>query len=225
MNPQGQPDPTTEYAQLKAAVMGAQQAGGASPLGNFPELEKLYGNVNPQAQKSQQVAGNVYNAQVDEANAKKARETQNAMLDASKYSRVPAADGGWNFIAPNGQLISANDYSRITGQSLDKVLSNSQNPIDQGFADDYNNLQDFLSAIRNKDTAKVNATIADNPELDKYKNDLPGLIQTFKEHYPTVFGGNKSGNQPVNSTYIPNAGVAASNHPELVNTGLSEIGG
>lgn len=211
MNPTGMPDPTTQYAQLKSAVLGAQQAGGASPLGNFPELQKLYGDLGSLEPKSQAVAGDVYNTQVQVANQKAAeaaaRAAQNDMLDPSKYKQVPISDGGYKFLAPNGQEISANDYSRITGKSLDNILTDSQNPIDMGFKNDYKNLQDFLSAVQNKDTAQVDATIKAQPELDKYRNDLQGLIQRFKDHYPTVFGGTQNGNQAVNSTYIPNASV------------------
>ena len=126
MNPQGMPDPTTEYAQLKSAVLGAQQAGGASPLGNFPELQKLYGDLGSLEPKSQQVAGSAYNAQVQAENAEriaaqKIKEQQD-MLDASKYQKVPLSDGGYAFLAPNGQKISASEYAHITGKSEADVL-------------------------------------------------------------------------------------------------------
>lgn len=224
MNPAGQPDPTTQYAQLKSAVLGAQQAGGASPLGNFPELSKLYGDLSDLQPKAQAVQGAAYNAQVEDANAKaaaaRAASAQNAMLDPSKYQRVPAGDGGWNFIAPNGQQISANDYSRITGKSLDEVLKNSQNPIDTSFQEDYKNLNDYIknkiasAQDPNSDAAKQVAAIEQKVK-DSYGIDLKGaqisdVMNAFQQAYPTVFGGNKTG-VPAGQTFIPTSQYGQAN--------------
>lgn len=209
-----------QYAALKSAVQGSTQLGSpTSPLGNFPELAKLYSSSfqlplsnAATAVQSNNTALTVKNQQDQQAAAQK---QQQDMLDPSKYQRIPAQDGGWNFIAPNGQSISAYDYARVTGKSLTDVLANSSNPIDSGFTQDYNNLQKLLNDVRasgndTKAKAAVANAIAAQPALKKYQNDIPGLIQAFQQHYPTVFGGNVSGNQPVNKTFVPQENTKAS---------------
>lgn len=197
---------------LKQAVLGAQQIGTpTSPLGNFPELAKLYQSSFQLPQSQAAVKGEANNADVTIANQKAAAKAESDLQDSSKYQRLPKSDGGYSFVDPTGKEISAYDYARATGKSLDKTVENSQNPIDIGFAQDYKNLQNFINHVVNNDQEKIQATIKANPALNKFKDDLPGLINQFKQHYPTVFGGSGSGNQPVNSTYIPNAGAAANN--------------
>lgn len=222
MNPAGQPDPATQYGQLKSAIMGAQQAGGASPLGNFPELNKLYTDTYPIQQQSQQVAGSAYNAQVEDANQKAAAAAslanQKAMLDPSKYQQVPLSDGGYKFLAPNGQEISAAQFSQITGQSPDKVLSQSQNPIDIGFVNDYKNLQSYINSklnSKNDDTAaqnaqQIEAIVKKTQGVDLSKMNIQDVIDRFKQAYPTVFGGNQPGVQ-AGQTFIPPTSTTAGN--------------
>lgn len=195
-------------ANLKAAVLGGQQAGGAgpSPLGNFPEIAKMYA-VNPQVavSSSQNQAGGYQDA-VTIANQKAAQQAEQArlaaMADPNKYQQVPKKDGGYSFLDPMGKEISAYDYSRITGKDLGNILQSSQNPIDVGFNNDWKNLQDFMSALVSKDTKTVNAAIKAAPALKQYENDLPGLIKKFQQEYPTVFGYHQAG-VPVGQTFIP----------------------
>lgn len=223
------PDPTQapadRYAQLVGAIQGAQQAGGSSPLGSFPELDRLYQATAGLPESSQRVAGDAYNAGVQVVNAEAAAKAEEKrrqdMNDPSKYQQVPKDDGGYAFLDPSGKEISAFEYARITQQDPAKVLADSQNPIDMGFVQDYNNLQDFMNALRGGDTESVDAALKENPELGNYKNDLPGLIEKFKQHYPTVFGRTGDGNQPVNRTYVPTLKVAkAKNEFNLGDEGL-----
>ena len=238
MNPQGMPDPATQYAQLKSAVLGAQQAGGASPLGNFPELQQLYGNAASLDAKSQPVAGQAYNAQVEAANAQAAAkaeaqaklQAEKDMLDPSKYQKIPLSDGGFKFMAPNGQEMSANDYSKITGQSLDKILGESKNPIDIGFQQDYKNLNDYINnklasaKDPNSDAAKRAKAVEDKVQqdygIDLHKAQISDVLSAFQAAYPTVFGGTNRGVE-TGSTFIPNSDFANAN----MNAGFGGIGG
>lgn len=210
------PQPTTDpvsiqqdaYTQLKNAVIGSGLTSPETTAYFAPEK-------NLAASTLANAAGN-YNTGVTDANQKAAEKAaleaaaqkQKDLADPSKYQQLPKPDGGYVFLDPTGKEISAFDYSRVTGQDPSKVLSQSQNPIDQGFVNDYTNLQDFMTAIRNNDTTSVDAAIKANPQLENYRQDLPGLIDKFKQHYPTVFGGTQNGNQSVNSSYIPNQKVA-----------------
>lgn len=198
--------------ELKSAVLGAQQQGTpASPLGSFPELAKLYQSSFQLPQSNAAVQGTANNVSVQLANQNRAAQEASSLNDPSKYQQVPKSDGGYEFIDPSGKGISAFAYARATGKSPDKILSQSQNPIDIGFVQDYKNLQEFINDMVNNDKEKIDIALKANPELGKYKKDIPGLIDRFKQHYPTVFGGNQNGNQPTNSTYIPNTKAAGNN--------------
>lgn len=217
--------PDSQFDQLKSAVQGAQQQGApASPLGNFPELAKLYSSsfqlpgVQAAGNATANLASDVTAEQ--QATAKAQAKSQADKLDPNKYTQVPKADGGYSFLDPSGQEVSAYQYARITGQSLDKVLNQSENPIDQGFVNDYKNLQDYLGAWVNKDQAAIDAAQAENPALKDIKTPQQ-LTELFKQHYPTVFGGTQNGNQPVTSTLVPNSQVAAANNAG----GATPIGG
>jgi hypothetical protein len=174
------------------------------------------------------VQGASYNAQVQDANAQAAAKAaadakvqqEKDMLDPSKYQRVPAQDGGYNFIAPNGQPISANDYSRITGQSLDKVLANSQNPIDTSFQQDYKNLQSYINGKiaskgdPNSAGAKQAKAIEDKVQqqygIDLHKANIQDVMNAFQAAYPTVFGGAGRG-VPTGQTFIPSQAFGKAN--------------
>ena len=211
-------NPADKYTQLKAAVLGAQQAGGISPLGDFPEIQKLYSTEQALAPKQQAVAGDIYNTGVTVANQKAEQEAAlrqklqeiKDMSDPNKYQQVPKKDGGYSFLDPSGKEISAFEYSRITGQSPDKILAQSQNPIDISFVQDYQNLQDFMKAIANNDTETVDAVIDSNNELEKYRDNIPKLMKRFYQAYPTVFGvggfqGAGTAGQKAGTVFVPSA--------------------
>lgn len=206
----------SNFQQLKSAVLGATNIQSpSSPIVQYPELAKMYQSSFqlPQIKAAVGAQSAITNTQVAAAEAAKKAEQQKQqdMLDPNKYQQIPKQDGGYEFIAPNGQSITAQDYARITGKNEAQVLSDSKNPMDQNFVNDYNNLQDFLTALRNNDTAKVDAITQAQPELNNFKDNLPGLIDLFKKHYPTVYGGKDSIPQDVNRAYIPNAQAQQSN--------------
>jgi hypothetical protein len=202
---------------LRAAVLGAQNiAAPASPNAAWasPEIAQAAASS---FQLPQSMAGANAIGQQAEVDVKAQEEAaafeekrKAAMLDPNKYQKLPKEDGGYAFLDPQGNEISAHDYSRVTGQSLDSVLADSENPIDIGFQEDYNNLRDFLSAVQNNDKETVDAIMAENPELNNYKDDIPALIKQFQNHYPTVYGLKQNGNQPVNRTYVPSTKIATS---------------
>lgn len=202
-------DPNAQFAALKSAVQGAQQQGAptSTPLGDFPNIAKLYSSsyqlpdIQHAGAATANLAGDVVAKQ--QADQKAALQAQADKVDPNKYTQVPKADGGYAFLDPSGQEVSAYQYARITGKPLDGILQESQNPIDQAFVQDYKNLQGLLNAVRSGDTTTVDDAISAQPELEKYKNDVQGLTQRFQQAYPTVFGGNQNGNQSVNSTFVP----------------------
>jgi len=148
---------------------------------------------------------------VDEAKkaAAAAEQAKQDLMDPKKYQMIPKSDGGYGFFDPSGNEISAHDYARVLGTTVDKVLANSENPIDIGFKNDYKNLRDYMTAWQNKDTKKIDAIQAAQPALKNIK-DPQELIRRFYQAYPTVygqggFGGAGTAGQKVGTAMIPSA--------------------
>lgn len=193
---------------LRDAVLGAGSIQpSASPLGSFPELSKLY---ESSAQLPQ--AGGAASILVNQASdiVKEREAAAAAKKDKSKYQRIKRPDGGYGFIDPTGQEISAHDYANAIGASPSEVLADSENPIDIGYQQDYKNLQEYISNKLNAkyDPDAAGAAQATEEQIKKaYGVNLskmkPGeLIAKFKEQYPTVYGGKKAG-VPVGNVFIP----------------------
>lgn len=194
---------------LRQATLGASniQTPG-SPLGSFPELSQLYQSSFQLPQSSGAVsalgnqAGEIVRQQEAAKSAAKARKTN--------YQKVKRPDGGFGFYDGDGNEISAYDYANATGKKPSEVLTDSENPIDIGYLQDYRNLQDYMEAKFNskgntKSAAKakqIEATIKKNFGVDVGKMNPSVLIDKFKQAYPTVYGGNKAG-VPVGQTLIP----------------------
>lgn len=202
-------------ADLKDAVLGGQQEGGGDPFGGYPELDALYAPEMAAIGSNAVTKGAAYNDAVAVANAKAAQaaELQRKqqlvadLSDPNKYQQLPKEDGGYTFLSPNGKEISAFDYSRITGKSIDSILADSQNPIDIGFNKDWANLNDYLDAWYQGDKDKVKQFQDAQPEL-KSITDPQDIVNRFRQAYPTVFGqggfaGKGTAGQPTGSTYIP----------------------
>lgn len=195
---------------LRQAVLGAQQIGTpTSTLGasSAPQLAQLYASSFQLPQSTQaagalaQQAGDVVAAQKAAASAAKSRK--------SDYKRVRKEDGGFAFLDPDGNEISADEFARGAEISLDKLLSDSENPIDIGFIEDYNALKEYTQSKFNKGS-KSAQEYAQKVEADvnsRYGVNLGSLkpsdvLSKFREQYPTVFGGKKAG-VPVGQQFIP----------------------
>lgn len=201
------------YAQLRDAVMGAQNIQApASTLGasSAPELANMYrssfqlplSNAGTQAQAA--------NTKVTVANQEATRKAKEDLSDPDKYQKIKKADGGFEFIAPDGTKISAYDYANILGKKPADVLKDSENPIDIGYQQDYKNLQDYMNAWVNGDKEAVSAFQNENPSLKKIK-DVKELVDYFKTAYPTVYNWSGPAGVKAGKTIIPNKKVAANN--------------
>lgn len=208
-------DNTDNLAALKAATIGAQQLQAANNPGNplgataGPELTTANAskvNVLPAA-ASAVAQGNQAQLQVA---AQKAQQA--ALQDGSKYTRVKAPDGGYNFFDPTGKPISAQQYAAINNTTEDKVLSGSTNPIDLGYIQDYNNLQAYLNAKINSKNSPQDLKIAQQIEQAVSKQtggkvnlattNIQDVINQFQTAYPTVYGLQQKG-IPTGQTFIP----------------------
>lgn len=222
--------PANQYAALVGAIHGAQQAGGFSPIGNFPELQRLYQATAGLPESSQRVAGAAYNAQQEAENQKKAAaaaaSAASDATDPSKYTRVAKSDGGFAFLDPNGKEISAFEYARIKGVSPTDVLKGSLNPIDKRFAQDYKQLEDYINNkanAKNDPKAKAAAQATEKQVKKLYNINLHSsqpneVFNALIKAYPTVFGGTGAGRQKAN-TLLP-----SSNQIKSAQSGASNIG-
>lgn len=207
---------------LKAAVLGANNINTPSapnPAWASPEIAAA-NQVKFQLPQAV-AAGNAISGQAamdvkaQEKAAAFEQKRQAALLDPRNYQQLPKEDGGYSFLDPVGNEISAHDYARVTGQSLDKILSDSENPIDMGFLEDYNNLQEYASAKLNSASSPEAKALAESIEQsvreqfgeDLSKMDIRELIQRFQRAYPTVYGLKNTG-VPVGRTFLPSVGTA-----------------
>lgn len=214
--------PAGQYAQLKSAVLGAavNTPPGASPLGSFPEMDKLYSSGHDLTKLRLNSAAPNYNSNVDaqaaaaqqRADAEAAAQKLKDLSDPSKYQQVQTDDGGFKFYDPAGQEISAADFASVHNTTPNEVLKHSQNPIDVAFQQDFNQLQDY---IRNKANAKTDSSAAAAAKatedqirkvygIDIQQENPAQVIQAFKAAYPTVYGGHKPGAQG-NQVLLPSA--------------------
>lgn len=91
--------------------------------------------------------------------------------DPSKYQKVRKDDGGFAFFDPSGKEIDIDKFAKMTGQRRIEVLADSENPLDQQFIDDYDQMNNLNQAI--------------------WRNDTEALTE-LRQAYPDLFGGGSS---------------------------------
>lgn len=202
-----------------------------NPLGSTlnPTLSPIHaiGAENYTATGQAGAAVNVAQQQV--AAAKAAAAAAKAAQDPSKYQRIQKSDGGYQFLDGAGNEISAAQYASALGVSPDKVVSDSQNPIDIAFQQDYNQLQKYFTDKVNSKTDPTAATEAQNIEakvkeqtgIDLAKQNHADVVQTFMKAYPTIFGLHTTGPQGTNAL-LPNKNYLDA---QAQNSGTASIGG
>jgi hypothetical protein len=218
---------TAATEQLKAAILGSKPGKAPASVAPTSDLTKLYATNFALPTSNAVTQGTGYNDAVLVANAKAAaeaarqkkltmlKEKEQAILDRTdpnKYQQVPKEDGGYTFLDPSGKQISAFDYARVTGKAPDAVLSQSQNPIDIGFVQDYQNLQNYLNAKANSNhnpeakqlASDIEAKVKEAHGVDLGKMSMEAVQKRFHQQYPTVFGLKKAGIQS-GQVYIPSA--------------------
>lgn len=212
------------YAQLRDTIQGApQQTAGLPILGGPAELSK-YNDINFQLPLSN--AGiSALGAQtgtentIKENSIKSQISANNKKMSGEGYQRLPKDDGGYTFLDPDGNEISAFQYARATGKNSAEVLADSENPIDVQYQNDYNGLQDFLNASTTGDKATMDAYYAENSSL---RTMSPAeVMRKFKEAYPTVYGTRNVG-QKLGSTYIPTSTAIENTLSGFGDSGIGE---
>lgn len=190
---------------LRQATLGAASIQTpTSPLGSFPELAQLHQSSFqlPQSSGAVNTLANQAQAIVKQKEAKK-----------SNYQKVKRDDGGFGFYDGEGNEISAADYAYALGKKPSEVLSDSENPIDHGYLQDYKNLQDYIEAkLNSKSNTKaanrakaIEKQIRSTTNINVSKMKPDEIIAMFKKAYPTIYGGSNRG-VAAGNTLIPQVG-------------------
>ena len=159
-----------------AAVNDFARASFVSGLNN--SAQGLGGMANQAAEAEKQAAEAARQAQMQKIKDK---------LDPNKYRAVKdREDGGYSFYDPDGNRIGIDRFSSVTGLDPAKILSNSDNPFDLQYVNDYNNTRDLVTAIQNGDVDTINAFKAENKELGKMKPE--DLMRELIRKYPHIYG-------------------------------------
>ena len=135
-------------------------------------------------------------------------------LDPSKYRVARKEDGGFDFFDPAGNPIDVAKYAAVTGKTPAQILSQSDNPFDRQYVNDYNNTRDIVTAIQNGDSDTLNAFKAENSDIGKMTPEE--LMKQLIKKYPHIYGHGQYGDS-----------YGQSNNKPLLrfNTGLSTSGG
>lgn len=216
-------DNSGNFAALKDATLGASAISApVSPLGasNAPELGKLYqstfqlpqseGATSAHAQLASQVVAE------QKAAAAAAKQKQKDLSNINSYKLVKKKDGGYDFFDPDGNQVDIATLTQRTGVKPADVVKDSENPIDIQYVNDYNNLQDYISAKLSGDSKKAKAYEASKPELAQYqgKGGAHQLISDFQNYYqryytPRDVNPNAWGVTPGDNPFVPTASDAS----------------
>lgn len=71
------------------------------------------------------------------------KQSIESKLSGEGYTRQINPSGGYTFFDPDGNTVTAHDYSRATSKPLPTVLSGSLDPKQKSFVDDYENAIGF----------------------------------------------------------------------------------
>lgn len=165
-----------------------------SPLGNFSDIANSYAlSFGRQRGQTQAVAdrastaNQVENQQV--AIEKKVNELK-SLTDPNAYKKVRKQDGGFDFFDPQGNQVDIATVADRTGTKAGDWVSDSENPIDIQYNNDYKNLQGFMDAVLSKDQAKIDQFTSTDPNLQQYisgRGGIDRLMQEFKKAYQRYY--------------------------------------
>lgn len=204
-----------DIATLAKAVQG-QMTGAAKGFGLDPTVAGAFGSQLAAGGQQQATAGNIFNAGVEAENAKKAAadalrakmRLEQDKADPSKYKVVRKQDGGFDFFDPEGNQIDIATYAAKTNQRAADIIKDSDNPIDIQYAQDHALLNEYISALKSKDTETLEKIRIANPALNKFDDEggIDRLINSFKQNYrryytPRTQDPNAWGQRPGNAVF------------------------
>lgn len=188
-----------QLSALRQAALGASSIQApTSPLGSFPELAKLHQSAFqlPQSNAATKAIG--YQTGVSEDNRKEALKKQAQDLEAQtnsrNYKKLRRADGGFDWIDPQGNKVDVNTVAQRTGESRASLLADSENADDLKYSRDYKYLNEYLGALMDQDEETLKAFQEKDPNL-KYFKKPQELIDYFQNYYGSYYGRSTQTNQ------------------------------
>lgn len=191
-----------------AIIKGASSPGITGPI---PEVSNAMaasfqlGGMQRAGRAQGVVAGQI--ADDEEKRRRAAAEAQMRAIqdqaDPSKYNKLRKDDGGFAFFDPSGKEIDIDTYAKRTGQRRVDVIKDSENPVDQQFIDDYEQMNDLNQAVWKNDAAAISEYKSLFPELfSGNKSPTPEEInRKLLEKYPHIYG---MGNYQVSKANLGN---------------------
>lgn len=187
----------------------------SSPLGDFPELQAIYGSkfqsdvagasANALANQSSIAASNSREAAAMArkraiAEAQAELDAIDAKNDPKNYTKVRNKDGGFDFFDPTGERITVAQYAQVTGDRPTDVLKESDNFYDRKFVEHYNLATDLLRS----------QVTGDKNEQDKIKKKYPDLYEQVQNMTPRDIANDLYTAYPEYMNYLINTDI-----PEL----------
>jgi oligoendopeptidase F len=215
--PTASPNSTGANAFTQSAIGHIQNLAGINLRGDASKIASnaLYGGVSQQATADAANASAAHDAAIKASKDKldQLQQEQADLADPSKYSRAVNNSGGYDFYAPNGKKITAQDYASVTGKHVTDVIKGSQNTTDQNFLQDYQEVQK-LGELTQQGGAALQAYLKKNPDIKK-QLDSQGIktyadvVKNFRSSYPQYFpqsSVNDIGNASYNKTQLQPSG-------------------
>lgn len=200
---------------LKQAVLGAGNIQSpASSLGasQGPELAALYQSTFqlPQSSGATSAIGqqtqDIVSAQKAAAAAARAAAKKKEWdpTEPRNYKRVKKSDGGYDFFDKDGKPVDIATLTQRTGTKPSEWIDDSENPIDIQYREDYNNLQDYASAVLSGNRKKVDAYRKSEPGLSRYdgRSGIDNLMREFQSSYKRYYVPSAYGYAP-GKTVVP----------------------
>ena len=159
-------------------------------------------------QGSQEAAAAEANAKAKSLEAKAAQDEVDRLSDPKNYRAIVNDVGGYDFLNPDGQQISAVDYAKATNKHITDLYKDSQDPNDKDFTDDYKKVLELGKIIQSGDKKARDTFYKKNPEWKKAYSQTPynDIVKDLQNEYSGYFRSKKelvtqqpSGSKTLNS--------------------------
>lgn len=180
-----------QIQQFSQAILNG--VGQAAPSSYIPEIANAMrsqfalGGVAPAGKGMSAVSSQIADDEEKRREAARRQQIQDLQdkMDPSKYQKLRKDDGGFAFYDPAGKEIDIDTYAKRTGMRRADILKDSENPIDQQYVYDWNQLNDVSQRIFSGDAGGLQA---DYPDLFKRGMTPQSLAEELMRRYPHMYG-------------------------------------
>ncbi len=214
----------------KVAQQFAAAANVTAPTSSIPELSNYFKAAFMEPIVKQGIAGPGALAsqkgqeadQQDEAARQAKMDSLKRQADPGNSTRQRKTDGGFAFFDPSGKEIDINTFSQRTGKSRSEILSDSENPVDLAYIDDFKRMREAMQVMYGGDEQEKAAFLESNPELRGRR--VQDFATDLLNKYPHIYGRGGNGAQAYQKT-LGNQGRQIFRTPSYGATGGGTGGG